>query len=139
MHSSSEGMNQLCHSSSFMRCRNNTFNSVFHLQENIFGEDQTFTDMNQTHVEEDHLAGETAGAPEETKSDDSLNEQKKPEFDCRRYRQFAVTVYIDIRNVVGHLVKVSVGLVLLRLIVEKSLCVLYVLIFHCYLVGLDLN
>ncbi|MPC08090.1 uncharacterized protein E2C01_000665 [Portunus trituberculatus] len=73
--------------------------------ENIFGEDQTFTDMNQTHVEEDHLVGEAAGAPEETKSDDSLNEQKKPEFDCRRYRQFAVTVYIDIRNVVGHLVK----------------------------------
>lgn len=79
--------------------------------------------MNQTHVEEDHLVGEAAGAPEETKSDDSLSEQKKPEFDCRRYRQFAVTVYIDIRNVVGHLVKVGLELVLLRIVENVVRCV----------------
>lgn len=34
-------------------------------------------------------------------------EDKRPEFDCRRYRQFAVTVYIDIQNVLGHLLKVG--------------------------------
>lgn len=74
------------------------------IQENIFGEDQKFTDMNQTHLDEE-LAGEAPA--EEAKSDESLEEHKKAEFDCRRYRQFAVTVYIDIRNVLGHLVKVS--------------------------------
>ncbi|XP_050686161.1 transmembrane protein KIAA1109 homolog isoform X6 [Eriocheir sinensis] len=74
-----------------------------HLKENIFGEDQKFTDMSQTHLDEEQLAGEAPA--EETKSDESLEEHKKSEFDCRRYRQFAVTVYIDIRNVLGHLVK----------------------------------
>lgn len=74
------------------------------IQENIFGEDQKFTDMNQTHLDEEQLGGEAPA--EETKSDESLEEHKKSEFDCRRYRQFAVTVYLDIRNVLGHLVKV---------------------------------
>ncbi|XP_069959318.1 bridge-like lipid transfer protein family member 1 isoform X14 [Cherax quadricarinatus] len=73
-----------------------------HLKENIFGEDQKFTDMNQTHIEEDAPA--ELSQHEESKSN-SLVEEKKPEFDCRKYRQFRVTVNIDIRNVLGHLVK----------------------------------
>lgn len=63
--------------------------------------------MNQTHLDEEQLAGEAPA--EEAKSDGSLEEHKKSEFDCRRYRQFAVTVYIDIRNVLGHLVKVGLS------------------------------
>ncbi|XP_042203884.1 transmembrane protein KIAA1109 homolog isoform X4 [Homarus americanus] len=73
-----------------------------HLKENIFGEDQKFTDMNQIHVDEDNPA--ELSQQEESKSN-SLVEEKKLEFDCRKYRQFRVTVYLDIRNVLGHLVK----------------------------------
>ncbi|XP_071552185.1 bridge-like lipid transfer protein family member 1 isoform X2 [Panulirus ornatus] len=73
-----------------------------HLKENIFGEDQKFTDMNQTLMDEDNPA--EMSQQEESKTS-SLVEDKKPEFDCRKYRQFRVTVYIDIRNVLGHLVK----------------------------------
>lgn len=60
--------------------------------------------MNQTLMDEDNPA-ETS-QQEESKTS-SLVEDKKPEFDCRKYRQFRVTVYIDIRNVLGHLVKVK--------------------------------
>lgn len=59
--------------------------------------------MNQIHIDEE--SGGESSHHEESKSN-SLVEDKKPEFDCRKYRQFAVTVYVDIRNVLGHLVKV---------------------------------
>ncbi|XP_064107529.1 bridge-like lipid transfer protein family member 1 [Macrobrachium nipponense] len=82
------------------------YGTVLHLfinlKENIFGEDQKFTDMNQSHVDEDNPT-ETS-QHEESKSN-SVAEEKKTEFDCRKYRQFKVTVYLDIRNVVGHLIK----------------------------------
>lgn len=60
--------------------------------------------MNQTLLKKENPAEVTQ--PEESKSS-SLVEDKKPEFDCRKYRQFAVTVYIDIQNVLGHLLKVG--------------------------------
>ena len=61
--------------------------------------------MNQSHVDEEHP---TENSQHEESKSNSVIEEKKPEFDCRKYRQFKVTVYLDIRNVVGHLMKVSV-------------------------------
>ncbi|XP_042881836.1 transmembrane protein KIAA1109 homolog isoform X7 [Penaeus japonicus] len=72
------------------------------LKENIFGEDQKFTDMNQTHIDEDNPVD--LSQHEDSKSN-SVIEEKKAEFDSRKYRQFKVKVYVDIRNVHGHLVK----------------------------------
>ncbi|XP_069163724.1 bridge-like lipid transfer protein family member 1 isoform X17 [Procambarus clarkii] len=88
--------------SSEIKLYGSVLRQFIHLKENIFGEDQKFTDMNQTHIDEDNPA--ELSQQEESKSN-SLAEEKKPEFDCRKYRQFRVTVYIDIRNVLGHLVK----------------------------------
>ena len=47
------------------------------------------------------------GSQEKSKSSQEL-EEKQEEFDCRKYRPFEVTVFIDIRNVKGHLIKVSI-------------------------------
>ncbi|KAK4311358.1 hypothetical protein Pmani_017134 [Petrolisthes manimaculis] len=58
--------------------------------------------MNQTLLKKENPA--EVSQPEESKSS-SLVEDKKSEFDCRKYRQFAVTVYLDIQNVLGHLLK----------------------------------
>ena len=46
-----------------------------------------------------------ANSPEKSKTS-STHDDKVEEFDCRKYRPFEVTVFIDIRNVKGHLVKV---------------------------------
>lgn len=66
--------------------------------------------MNQTHIDEDNPVD--LSQHEDSKSN-SVIEEKKAEFDSRKYRQFKVKVYVDIRNVHGHLVKVKHNLFLL--------------------------
>ncbi|RXG59111.1 hypothetical protein Avbf_01112 [Armadillidium vulgare] len=74
-----------------------------HLKENIFGEDQRFIDMSEPSPYEkvDSLIDQ------EISKNSSSGE--KDEFDGRRFRPFEVTVYIDIRNVQGHLMKDCTG------------------------------
>ncbi|XP_076066750.1 transmembrane protein KIAA1109 homolog tweek isoform X4 [Oratosquilla oratoria] len=71
-----------------------------HLKENIFGEEQKFTPMHQSHIDEDTTSG---NQQDDNKS--ATYTDKKPEFDCRKYRPFEVTVNINIQNVFGHLMR----------------------------------
>ncbi|CAH0602821.1 unnamed protein product [Chrysodeixis includens] len=87
--------------------------SFMNLLENIFGEDQTFTDMQKApNMETFHWSSENAKVNDKTSvnqhteisMDDSTDSSKGP-FDPRRYRPLDVTVSIIIHDIQAHLVK----------------------------------
>jgi hypothetical protein len=90
-------------------------------QENIFGEDQAFTDMHQSRAASSSLAGNPAtgtatpacaadrGADISTSTGatDEADLLKQKEFDTRQYRPFEVAVSITMHDIQAHLIKVS--------------------------------
>ncbi|XP_050552072.1 transmembrane protein KIAA1109 homolog isoform X4 [Spodoptera frugiperda] len=87
--------------------------SFMNLLENIFGEDQTFTDMQKSpNVETFYWSSENAKVNDkssvnqhnEISIDDSTDSSKGP-FDPRHYRPLDVTVSIIIHDIQAHLVK----------------------------------
>ncbi|KAJ8729122.1 hypothetical protein PYW08_000703 [Mythimna loreyi] len=87
--------------------------SFMNLLENIFGEDQTFTDMQKSpSAETFYWSSENAKANDkssvnqhtEISMDDSTDSSKGP-FDPRHYRPLDVTVSIIIHDIQAHLVK----------------------------------
>lgn len=98
---------------------------MFIAQENIFGEDQAFTDMgtsnckstlsNLTHLKTQqqqiqHTNSTAANKEDNTKSisEVSISAEEKPKrFDARLYRPLEVTVSLTIHDIQAHLVKVN--------------------------------
>jgi hypothetical protein len=88
------------------------------IQENIFGEDQAFTDMHQGRAVSSSAVAEHAAstaAPDRgtevstsTGAVDEADILKQREFDPRQYRTFEVAVSITMHDIQAHLVKVSV-------------------------------
>ncbi|GBP70037.1 Uncharacterized protein KIAA1109 [Eumeta japonica] len=86
--------------------------SFMNLLENIFGEDQTFTDMQKApNLNGFHWSSENASKINEKSSigqdisaDDSSDSSKSP-FDPRKYRPLDVTVSIIIHDIQAHIVK----------------------------------
>ncbi|PNF17358.1 hypothetical protein B7P43_G02985 [Cryptotermes secundus] len=90
-----------------------------HLKENIFGEDQVFTDMHQSRAASSSPAGDTAagaGAPAgaadkgadistSTGVADEADLLKQKEFDTRQYRPIEVAVSITMHDIQAHLIK----------------------------------
>jgi hypothetical protein len=90
-------------------------------QENIFGEDQAFTDMHQSRAASSSPAGNPAtgagtsasaadrGADISTSTGatDEADLLKQKEFDTRQYRPFEVAVSITMHDIQAHLIKVS--------------------------------
>lgn len=84
-------------------------------QENIFGEDQAFTDMHQSRAASSSPAGNPAtGAADRgadistsTGATDEADLLKQKEFDTRQYRPFEVAVSITMHDIQAHLIKVS--------------------------------
>nr|CAD7425599.1 unnamed protein product [Timema monikensis] len=74
--------------------------SFLHLKENIFGEDQSFTDMQQSRA-----SSPTIGSIGGDHTSDDAESNKGKGFDPRQYRPFDVTVYITMHDIQAHLVK----------------------------------
>jgi len=91
---------------------------VVTIQENIFGEDQAFTDMHQGRAVSTAAVVErvaTTAAPDRgtevstsTGAADEADPLKQRDFDPRQYRTFEVAVSITMHDIRAHLVKVSV-------------------------------
>ncbi|KAJ9593935.1 hypothetical protein L9F63_014649, partial [Diploptera punctata] len=83
--------------------------NFMHLKENIFGEDQAFTDMHQSRAstgDSSAAAAHTAGVGEKgtdvstsTAGVDDSDPLKPKEFDPRQYRPFEVTVSITMHDI----------------------------------------
>lgn len=74
--------------------------NFLNFKENIFGEDQMFTDMQQSNPTEAHL--------NEMKEDDSLTNlplELREDFDYREYRSLEVDVSIIMHDIQAHLLK----------------------------------
>lgn len=93
------------------------------MQENIFGDDQVFTDMNEKpEMPAGHKAMGGAGAGDNqttTGSDDDTASHK--DFDPREYRPLEVVVSITMHDIQAHLVKVTADYRLCRLGSAKDL------------------
>uniref|UniRef100_A0A0A9WZW5 Fragile site-associated protein C-terminal domain-containing protein n=1 Tax=Lygus hesperus TaxID=30085 RepID=A0A0A9WZW5_LYGHE len=72
------------------------------LKENIFGDDQVFTDMNE--APEFHLTPKAASVVPETPNS-AMEDSSKEDFDPRVYRPLEVTVSITMHDIQAHLVK----------------------------------
>ncbi|XP_069702783.1 bridge-like lipid transfer protein family member 1 isoform X3 [Periplaneta americana] len=92
--------------------------NFMHLKENIFGEDQAFTDMHQSRAASSTSVDPTAAAAApasggdravdvstSTGAADDADLLKPKEFDPRQYRPFEVTVSITMHDIQAHLVK----------------------------------
>uniref|UniRef100_A0A182PCZ3 Bridge-like lipid transfer protein family member 1 C-terminal domain-containing protein n=1 Tax=Anopheles epiroticus TaxID=199890 RepID=A0A182PCZ3_9DIPT len=88
--------------------------NFIHLKENIFGEDQSFTDMensNSKHASRGNpLAGKSSATskddPSKSLSETSLNPDEKPKrFDPRLYRPLEVIVSVTIHDLQAHVMK----------------------------------
>ncbi|XP_049857041.1 transmembrane protein KIAA1109 homolog isoform X4 [Schistocerca gregaria] len=80
--------------------------NFIHLKENIFGEDQAFTDMHQSHLSS--VVPEAASAPGGSVSDPAAGDSdsiKQREFDPRQYRPLEVSVSVTMHDIQAHLVK----------------------------------
>lgn len=77
--------------------------SFLNFKENIFGEDQMFTDMQQSNSATD------SGGAGELKEDDScanLPLELRDDFDYRNYRPMEVDVSVIMHDIQAHLLKV---------------------------------
>ncbi|GLG98163.1 Uncharacterized protein GBIM_04765, partial [Gryllus bimaculatus] len=83
--------------------------NFMHLKENIFGEDQMFTDMHQSRPTNQSTSG-TGDAPVAGSTSDPSgtvddSDSKPREFDPRQYRPIEVRVSITMHDIQGHLMK----------------------------------
>jgi hypothetical protein len=84
-------------------------------QENIFGEDQVFTDMHQSRAASSSPGGDPAAGATDRGADistrtgaaDEADLLKQKEFDTRQYRPIEVAVSITMHDMQAHLTKVS--------------------------------
>lgn len=95
--------------------------NFINLKENIFGEDQAFTDMSTSNSKTSALSNLTQSAPKipthlsvakedatKSVSESSIIADDKPKrFDPRLYRPLEVTVSFTIHDIQAHIVKVS--------------------------------
>lgn len=96
--------------------------NFINLKENIFGEDQAFTDMSTSNLKASQTVSAlstqpmlkvpttTAAAKEEAAksiSESSVGDDKPKRFDPRLYRPLEVTVSFTIHDIQAHIVKVS--------------------------------
>uniref|UniRef100_A0A1B0D1P6 Fragile site-associated protein C-terminal domain-containing protein n=1 Tax=Phlebotomus papatasi TaxID=29031 RepID=A0A1B0D1P6_PHLPP len=90
--------------------------NFIHLKENIFGEDQSFTDMETSNIKMSNTPSQNAALAKATfiakddqaksVSEVSLATEEKPKrFDPRIYRPFEVTVTVTIHDIQAHLIK----------------------------------
>ncbi|GAB0095271.1 Protein KIAA1109 [Sergentomyia squamirostris] len=89
--------------------------NFIHLKENIFGEDQTFTDMEMSNLKPSTTGQSTGltkttiiGKDDQTKSISEASggaEEKPKRFDPRLFRPFEVTVTVTIHDIQAHLIK----------------------------------
>lgn len=90
------------------------------MQENIFGEDQAFTDMSTSNLKTNTMSGVSSQPvlkmptnisfkEDHTKSisETSVVDDKPKRFDPRLYRPLEVTVSFTIHDIQAHIVKVS--------------------------------
>ncbi|KAK9502019.1 hypothetical protein O3M35_012630 [Rhynocoris fuscipes] len=73
------------------------------LKENIFGDDQVFTDMNET--PEFHLTPKAPSAIAPETPNSTNEDSSKEDFDPRVYRPLEVTVSITMHDIQAHLIK----------------------------------
>lgn len=104
--------------SSILLAYGTVLRNFINLKENIFGEDQTFTDMGTSNIKS-HVNNvsqlqtkiHNLSTKEETAksiSEISLTTEEKPKtFDPRLYRPLEVIVSLTIHDIQAHLVKVS--------------------------------
>ena len=86
--------------------------NFIHLKENIFGDDQTFTDMDYSNQKSAHSNGNT-GSKSNSKEDQtkslseaSINADERPKrFDPRVYRPLEVIVTVTIHDIQAHVMK----------------------------------
>ncbi|XP_055600491.1 bridge-like lipid transfer protein family member 1 isoform X3 [Uranotaenia lowii] len=100
--------------SSIMLAYGAILRNFIHLKENIFGEDQSFTDMEKSNSKQ-HSSGANGSAAKSTSSKDdpnksiseaSMNAEEKPKrFDPRLYRPLEVTVSVTIHDLQAHVMK----------------------------------
>lgn len=85
--------------------------NFYYLKENIFGEDQTFVDMEQSNVKTNNQKNpvQKTSKEDQTKSVSdipSLDAEEKPKpFDPREFRPLDVTVILTIHDIQAHLVR----------------------------------
>ncbi|XP_017486046.1 PREDICTED: uncharacterized protein KIAA1109 [Rhagoletis zephyria] len=104
--------------SSVLMCYGNVLRNFINLKENIFGEDQNFTDMEQSNVKlRDSNSNSTTSNPKDqllskekdlaTKSisEVTFSEEKQKSFDPRLYRPLEVIVSLIIHDIQAHVMK----------------------------------
>ncbi|CAD7085829.1 unnamed protein product [Hermetia illucens] len=98
--------------SSILMAYGSILRQFIHLKENIFGEDQMFTDMEQSNAKapsstlfnvKDHLFGKDAG--NKSSSEVSFADEKQKRFDPRAYRPLEVVVSVTLHDIQAHLMK----------------------------------
>lgn len=99
--------------SSVLMCYGNVLRNFINLKENIFGEDQNFTDMEQSNVTikenntqsnpKDQLLGKDAA--NKSISEVTVPEEKQKPFDPRLYRPLEVIVSLIIHDIQAHVMK----------------------------------
>ncbi len=75
-------------------------------QESVFGEDQTFTDMNDPPNLSDDRSTNSASTVAADGSSISEDDPSKKEFDPRLYRPLDVIISITMHDIQAHLIKV---------------------------------
>ncbi|XP_055643314.1 bridge-like lipid transfer protein family member 1 isoform X2 [Toxorhynchites rutilus septentrionalis] len=100
--------------SSIMLAYGSILKNFIHLKENIFGEDQAFSDMEKSNSKSSSGGGVGSGAkstsskddPNKSLSETSVNIDDKPKrFDPRLYRPLEVTVSVTIHDLQAHIMK----------------------------------
>uniref|UniRef100_A0A1I8N1J1 Bridge-like lipid transfer protein family member 1 C-terminal domain-containing protein n=1 Tax=Musca domestica TaxID=7370 RepID=A0A1I8N1J1_MUSDO len=103
--------------SSVLMCYGNVLRNFINLKENIFGEDQNFTDMEQSNVKtketviqppinpKDQLLSRDKDLATKSISEVTVPEEKQKPFDPRLYRPLEVVVSVIIHDIQAHVMK----------------------------------
>ncbi|XP_067623128.1 bridge-like lipid transfer protein family member 1 isoform X11 [Eurosta solidaginis] len=104
--------------SSVLMCYGNVLRNFMNLKENIFGEDQNFTDMEQSNVKlkesnssstttnpKDQLLSKEKDIATKSISEVTVPEEKQKPFDPRLYRPLEVIVSLIIHDIQAHVMK----------------------------------
>ncbi|XP_058456070.1 bridge-like lipid transfer protein family member 1 isoform X4 [Malaya genurostris] len=99
--------------SSIMLAYGAILRNFIHLKENIFGEDQTFTDMEKSNSKQNSGKNNTGTKsssskddPNKSISETSVNTEEKPKrFDPRQFRPLEVIVSVTIHDLQAHIMK----------------------------------
>ncbi|XP_059220162.1 bridge-like lipid transfer protein family member 1 isoform X3 [Stomoxys calcitrans] len=103
--------------SSVLMCYGNVLRNFINLKENIFGEDQNFTDMEQSNIKtkeippqppinpKDQLLSKDKDLANKSISEVTVPEEKQKPFDPRLYRPLEVIVSVIIHDIQAHVMK----------------------------------